>query len=54
MILSHARVIDTSIVDIMFVAFIGISLLFVTGFASADTIHDTTHDVRHSVGFPCH
>ncbi len=35
-------------------AFLGIAVLFVTGFASADTLHGATHDTRHSTGFPCH
>lgn len=34
--------------------FLGAAILFVTGFASADTLHGATHDTRHSTGFPCH
>ncbi len=39
---------------IVITAFLGIATLFVTGFASADTLHGATHDTRHSTGFPCH
>ena len=39
---------------IVMAAFLGMAVLFVTGFASADTLHGATHDTRHSTGFPCH
>lgn len=35
-------------------AIFGLAVLFVTGFASANSLHGATHDVRHSTGFPCH
>lgn len=33
---------------------LGLALVFVTGFAHPELIHDAAHDVRHSVSFPCH
>jgi cobalt transporter subunit CbtB len=33
---------------------LGIGLVFVTGFAHPELIHDAAHDVRHGLSFPCH
>ncbi|CUA88999.1 CbtB-domain containing protein [Chelatococcus daeguensis] len=33
---------------------LGTGLVFVTGFAHPDTIHDAAHDTRHALSFPCH
>ena len=35
-------------------AFFGLSLVWVSGFANADVLHNGTHDSRHSLVFPCH
>lgn len=32
----------------------GIALVFLTGFASPDVLHNAAHDWRHSMSFPCH
>lgn len=32
----------------------GVSLLFVVGFASAAPLHNAAHDTRHAINFPCH
>lgn len=45
---------DASLATILFVAFIGATLLFAAGFANAAVMHDAAHDTRHSIGFPCH
>lgn len=45
---------DTSLSAILLTAFIGVSLLFLAGFANSATIHDFEHDTRHATGFPCH
>ncbi len=45
---------DASLATILFVAFIGATLLFTAGFANAAVMHDAAHDTRHSIGFPCH
>lgn len=44
----------TALMSVLFVALIGASTVFVTGFAQAQSLHDSAHDVRHSSGFPCH
>jgi len=46
--------VNTDFATIAAVAFMGLALVFVTGFARASVIHDSSHDVRHSIGFPCH
>ena len=43
---------DSSVVAIAFAAFMGLSILFIAGFANA--AHDTAHDMRHAIGFACH
>lgn len=45
---------DTSVAAIVFTAFIGISIMFMAGFANSGTIHNFEHDTRHATGFPCH
>ena len=43
---------DSGLATILFVAFLGVGLVFAAGFANA--VHDTAHDTRHAIGFPCH
>ncbi len=45
---------DTSLLSIAFVAFLGLSVLFIAGFANSATLHDSAHDTRHAIGFACH
>ena len=33
---------------------LGLGLLFLTGFAQPEVIHNAAHDVRHGLSFPCH
>lgn len=33
---------------------LGFGLIFITGFAYPDLIHNAAHDTRHSLSFPCH
>jgi len=33
---------------------LGLSLIFVAGFAGMQAVHDAAHDGRHSLAFPCH
>lgn len=35
-------------------ALLGLSLIFVAGFAEVNVLHNAAHDVRHSAAFPCH
>lgn len=50
--LSAAR--STSLVQIVAVMALGLGLVFASGFAQSQTLHDAAHDMRHSTGFPCH
>jgi cobalt transporter subunit CbtB len=45
---------DAGLATILFVAFIGVTLIFAAGFANAAVMHDAAHDTRHAIGFPCH
>ncbi len=45
---------NTNVVSIALVAFLGISMLLISGFAQSAVLHDAAHDVRHAAGFPCH
>lgn len=33
---------------------LGLGLIFLTGFAYPEIIHNAAHDTRHSLSFPCH
>jgi cobalt transporter subunit CbtB len=33
---------------------LGLGLVFLTGFAYPEVIHNAAHDTRHSLSFPCH
>lgn len=33
---------------------IGGLIVFASGFAHSQTLHDAAHDMRHTTGFPCH
>ena len=35
-------------------AILGIVLVYGTGFAQTEEIHNGAHDTRHASGFPCH
>ncbi|MEQ8505674.1 MAG: CbtB domain-containing protein [Rhodospirillales bacterium] len=32
----------------------GVFLIFGTGFANSNTVHNAAHDTRHAFSFPCH
>ena len=32
----------------------GLGLVFLTGFAHSETVHNAAHDTRHAMAFPCH
>ncbi|MDJ1158830.1 CbtB-domain containing protein [Chelatococcus sp. SYSU_G07232] len=34
--------------------FIGAALVFVSGFAHPEAIHNAAHDTRHALSYPCH
>jgi len=33
---------------------IGLSMIFLVGFAPVSAVHNAAHDTRHSAAFPCH
>lgn len=39
---------------ILVVALLGLSLVFLAGFAPASLLHNAAHDFRHTQNFPCH
>ncbi|HVG49643.1 MAG TPA: CbtB domain-containing protein [Rubellimicrobium sp.] len=51
--IARARL-DAETLSIAFAAVLGLSLVFVAGFANATVLHDTAHDQRHAIAFPCH
>ncbi len=42
------------LLSILFMAFLGGTVLFAAGSAQSDALHNAAHDVRHATGFPCH
>lgn len=32
----------------------GLALIFTTGFAQSNVLHNAAHDTRHALSFPCH
>jgi len=38
----------------LFALALGVFMLFGTGFAGANLLHDAAHDSRHAAAFPCH
>ncbi len=42
----------TTSIALVFV--LGLTMLFVSGFAQATVLHDAAHDARHAMAFPCH
>jgi cobalt transporter subunit CbtB len=51
--IARARL-DAETLSIAFAALLGLSLVFVAGFANATVLHDAAHDQRHAIAFPCH
>ena len=35
-------------------AALGLVIVFASGFAPSETVHNAAHDSRHSFAFPCH
>src|SRR5258706_8504523 len=42
------------VMSALFVALMGIGLVYGAGFADVSVLHNAAHDARHSAGFPCH
>jgi cobalt transporter subunit CbtB len=45
---------ESTVMQAVFVALLGGTIVFLSGFAHSETLHDAAHDVRHATGFPCH
>ncbi len=50
----QTQVRSSAALQAVFVALVGLTLVFASGFAQSQTLHDAAHDMRHSTGFPCH
>ena len=46
--------INSNMMAIIFAAFVGLSIVAITGHVQTSTLHDAAHDMRHATGFPCH
>ncbi len=47
--------IDTSrAATVIFAVLLGLFILFGTGLAQPDILHNAAHDTRHAFSFPCH
>ena len=45
---------QSRLTSILFVAFLGLGIVFAAGYAQSASLHDAAHDLRHATGFPCH
>lgn len=39
---------------IILASVLGLGLVFLSGIAQSETLHDAAHDLRHAAGYPCH
>jgi len=44
----------SAIVAASFAIVVGLFLVFATGFAHPQVVHNAAHDARHAMSFPCH
>jgi cobalt transporter subunit CbtB len=53
---THVSVATSSqrLAAILLAATFGLALVFTSGFASPEALHNAAHDWRHSHNFPCH
>lgn len=45
---------DSRLGTIVLATVLGLGLVFLSGLAHSETLHDAAHDVRHAAGYPCH
>lgn len=50
----HAAPRASTVAAAVFLGVFGLSLVWLSGFANADALHNAAHDSRHSLVFPCH
>lgn len=51
---ARLRLLDADVLGIALAGLLGLGLVLVAGFASAEAMHGAAHDQRHATGFPCH
>ncbi len=51
---AHVATSSQRLVAVLTAATFGLALVFISGFASPETLHNAAHDWRHSHNFPCH
>lgn len=52
--ISSSTVLKDKILPSLLAVALGAVLLYGTGFASMEALHNAAHDSRHAAGFPCH
>lgn len=50
----RARPVATVRVVALMAFVLGAAMVFVTGFAHPEVLHNAAHDSRHALSFPCH
>lgn len=51
---ARAAEISAALLPAAFALLLGLFILYGTGFAQPETLHNAAHDSRHSFAFPCH
>ncbi|WP_132804956.1 CbtB domain-containing protein [Tepidamorphus gemmatus] len=52
--LSQPAAVSSRLTVASVVFLMGAAVVFVTGFAHPQALHDAAHDARHALSFPCH
>lgn len=45
---------SSQLATIVLATVLGLGLVFLSGIAQSETLHDAAHDLRHAAGYPCH
>ena len=53
-ILTQARSGRAALLPAIVAILLGLFIVFFTGFANIEAVHNAAHDNRHSFAFPCH
>jgi len=51
---AYVAISSQRIAAVLMAATFGLALVFISGFASPEALHNAAHDWRHSHNFPCH
>ena len=46
--------VQEKVTTVVVLGLLGVFLIWGTGFAQSDTLHNAAHDSRHAISFPCH